>query len=84
MSTLHPAATGLVSNSGVLRGGIQTDTAYKKGFATSATAVKIFESRDVSDGRWSSDCYKLYIKTSFSVIANAQRVATDPGIGVDP
>jgi integrase len=55
----------------------------RKGFATSASAGKIPDHVISAMGRWSSDCYKIYINTPFSVISNAQRVVADPGIAVD-
>jgi hypothetical protein len=55
----------------------------RKGFATSASAGKVPDHVISTIGRWSSDCYKNYIQTPFSVIANAQLSIADPNIPVD-
>lgn len=55
----------------------------RKGFATSASAGKVPDHVISTIGRWSSDCYKTYIQTPLSVIADAQRVIADPKIAVD-
>ena len=52
----------------------------RKGFATSASAGKVPDHVLCAMGRWQSDCYKTYINTPMSVIANAQRVISDPNI----
>ena len=44
----------------------------RKGFATSAVAVNVQDNLISTMGRWASDCYKLYISTPLSSIANAQ------------
>ena len=44
----------------------------RKGFATSAAKVNIQDNLISTMGRWASDCYKLYISTPLSSIANAQ------------
>lgn len=50
----------------------------RKGFATSCSSAKVPDHVIQTIGRWSSDCYKLYIETPKSVIANAQTALADP------
>lgn len=52
----------------------------RKGFATSCSAAKIPDHVISSMGRWSSDCYKLYISTPLSVIANAHLALAAPSL----
>jgi hypothetical protein len=54
-----------------------TGHSLRKGLATTAAAAKIEDSLISVMGRWASDCYKIYITTPLSTIADAQqRMAT--------
>ena len=53
----------------------------RKGFATSASAGNVPDHVISTIGRWTSECYKIYISTPNSVIARAQQQVADPKLG---
>ena len=52
----------------------------RKGFATSASAGQVPDHVISAIGRWTSDCYKVYITTPKSVIAGAQQAVSNPNL----
>jgi integrase len=50
----------------------------RKGFATACAAAGVPDHLIAMLGRWSSQCYKLYISTPPAVIADAQAAIADP------
>ena len=49
----------------------------RKGFATTAAAVNVQDNLICTMGRWTSDCYKLYISTPRAAIADAQQAIAE-------
>ena len=66
----------------VARAGVDPDLvsthSMRKGFATSLSAARVPDHIISAMGRWSSDCYKRYISTPKSAVANAQIALANP------